>query len=69
MERVNLSTVLGMEVLKTLKSKGIEPRKDENGLISLSFAQEELDKLLKKLNLTKAQFLRNAIEELKNKAK
>lgn len=29
--------------------------------------KEELDILLKKKNLTKAQFLRNAIEELKKK--
>ena len=31
--------------------------------------KEDLDQLLKELNLTKAQFLRNAIEELKKNEK
>lgn len=43
MEYIKLSARLGMEIIKILQSKNIEPLKNSQGIYSLEFTQEQLD--------------------------
>ena len=43
MELIKLSTVLGIAVVEKLKEKGVEPRKNKYGILSLEFTKEELE--------------------------
>lgn len=45
MELIKLPMGLGLEIVKILKDKGYEPRKNKLGLISLEFTQEELNQI------------------------
>lgn len=45
MELIKLSMDLGLEVIKELRKKGYEPRKNKMGLLSLEFTQEELEEV------------------------
>ncbi len=50
MELIKLPMNLGLTVAKILKNYNIEPRKNERGILSLEFTQEELD-LIKELSI------------------
>mgnify|MGYP006383406715 CR=1 FL=1 len=43
MELIRLSVDLGLLVIKQLKDKGIEPRKNNFGILSFEFTQDELN--------------------------
>ena len=45
MELIKLPLNIGLEIIKMLKEKGIEPRKNKSGSLSLEFSQEELNKI------------------------
>ena len=51
MELIKLPMQIGISVMKILKDKGYEPRKNSVGLLSLEFTQEELN------NVTEIEFI------------
>lgn len=65
MELIKLSINLGLEIIKILQAKGIEPLKNQFGTYSLEFTQEQLD-MITHLNLYNPTFNLQGIEYLKN---
>ena len=45
MDLIKLPLALGVEVVQKLRAKGIEPRENKLGILSLEFTQEELDEI------------------------